>query len=168
MIKTFKARKITKTNIGSKCGIVDIRKRILENKTYSISYTIKGKSLELNFLKRYRKSNLSDFKNIYSDLLNIAKEKKVKKIYTSSWVFSETKGLSERLGFKLVKGTDKKLNLIKEKYPDYKIKGIEQKSFKDSINYGVIPCLVLENKSLKKEVIINMDKNMLPIYVKEL
>jgi len=168
LIKTFKARKITKTNIGSKCGIVDIRKRILENKTYSISYTIKGKSLELNFLKRYRKSNLSDFKNIYSDLLNIAKEKKVKKIYTSSWVFSETKGLSERLGFKLVKGTDKKLNLIKEKYPDYKIIGIEQRFSTDSINYGVIPCLVLENKSLKKEVIINMDKNMLPIYVKEL
>ncbi len=168
MIKTFKARRITKTNIGSKLGVVDLRKNIIENKTYSLSYTVKGKSLELNFLIKYRKSNLSDFKKIYSELLNIAKEKKIKKIYTSSWVFSETKGLSERLGFKLVKGTDKKLNLIKEKYPDYKIIGIEQRFSTDPRNYGLTPCLVLENKSLKKEVVINMDKNMLPIYVKEL
>ncbi|MCK9292987.1 hypothetical protein M0P25_02835 [archaeon] len=168
MIKKLKARRITKTNIGSKLGIVDLRKNIIENKTYSLSYTIKGKSLELNFLKRYRTSNLGDFKKIYSDLLNIAKEKKIKRIYTSSWIFSETKGLSERLGFKLVKGTDKKLKLIKEKYPDYKIIGIEQRFSTDSINYGVIPCLVLENKSLKKEVTIILEKNMLPIYVKEL
>jgi len=168
LIKKFKARRITKPTIGSKLGVVDLRKKIIENKTYSLSYTIKGKSLELNFLRKNTKSNLNDLKNIYSDFLSIAKKNKIKKIYTSSWVFSETKGLSERLGFKLVKGTDEKLKLIKEKYPDYKIKGIEQKSFKDSINYGVIPCLVLENKSLKKEVIINMDKNMLPIYVKEL
>jgi hypothetical protein len=168
LIKKLKARRITKTNIGSKLGIVDLRKNIIENKTYSLSYTIKGKSLELNFLKRYRTSNLGDFKKIYSDLLNIAKEKKIKRIYTSSWIFSETKGLSERLGFKLVKGTDKKLKLIKEKYPDYKIIGIEQRFSTDSINYGVIPCLVLENKSLKKEVTIILEKNMLPIYVKEL
>lgn len=168
MIKKLKARRITKTNIGSKLGIVDLRKNIIENKTYSLSYTIKGKSLELNFLKRYRTSNLGDFKKIYSDLLNIAKEKKIKRIYTSSWIFSETKGLSERLGFKLVKGTDKKLKLIKEKYPDYKIIGIEQRFSTDSIYYGVIPCLVLENKSLKKEVTIILEKNILPIYVKEL
>ncbi len=83
-------------------------------------------------------------------------------------MFSETKGFSERLGFKLVKGSDKKINLIKEKYPGYKITGLKQRFFEGPNFSGNIVYLFLENTALKKEVAIPLDKNTLPIYVKEL
>lgn len=168
MIKTLKARNLTKTTLGAKCGIIDLRKRSFENKNYSLTYTIKGRSLVIDFLKVNTESNLGQLKKIYQEVLDVAKDKKLKTIYTKSWVFSETKGLSERLGFKLVKGSDKKFNLIKEKYPDYKITGLEQRFFTDPRSYGLHVCLIFTNKSLKKEVVIPIEKETLPIYVKEI
>ncbi len=62
MIKTLKARNLTKTTLGTKCGIIDLRKRSLENKNYSLTYTVKGKSLVIDFLKANAESNLGQLK----------------------------------------------------------------------------------------------------------
>jgi len=168
LIKKLNLKNRVNNAFNTKFGFLNKQKYSLENKNYSITYTVKGKSLVIDFFKANKEPNLVEFKKIYLELLSVAKTKKLKKIYTLSWVLSETKGLSDRLGFKLVKGSDKKFNLIKSNYPDYKITGLEQRFFGGPDFYGIKVCLIFKNKSSKKEVAIPIDKNSLPMYIKEL
>jgi hypothetical protein len=168
MFKKQRIKHIIKPSLQSKIGIVDLRKTTLSNKSYSVTYSLKGKSLSFGFLQKNARSNYRDLKEIYLEILKVSKEKKLKRIVTNTWIFTQKKDLATKLGFKLLKGTDKKINLISEKYPNYKIKGIEQRMDLGTERFGTNIYLVLENKKLNNKEYVYLDKNDLPIYIKEL
>jgi len=97
---------------------------------------IKTEDYHITFRKRFGQIKISDFVSngklsrskifeIRKKLIEYAKEKKVNKIITNTWIFYEFPKYAELLGFKLISGTEKNYMYLKNKYKIKKIIGAD-------------------------------------------
>lgn len=170
----FRARKLVE-KISYTTKKKSYKKKIMKNEkspghstqyktnNYYFNYDISMQKMHVNFLKNTsKKINISELTKIYKTILMTAKEKNVKKIVASTWIFYQHPELAEKLGFKIVKGTDYQIKKILKKYPDYKIKGLNM-DFKPR-KYQ----LTIVNNKTKLEKEITISKIHLPMFVKKI
>jgi hypothetical protein len=101
----------------------DFFKGKISNSEYVLKYYFSPKSGELNIARLYKKKggSVRALKLVFNKLFDVAKKNNVKYIYTNTWIFAEHPKLAEKLGFKLVPGSDANFNRQLKKYDVKKI-----------------------------------------------
>lgn len=133
-----------------------------KSSSYYAVYTTTKHKLYINELAQLKKrSNTTELIEIYNTLFKKAQEKNIKQITANTWIFYQHPKLAEKLGFKMVKGTDAYIKEILKKYPNHKI--IDASHDLHGIRY-----LTLMHKDTKKIKKLTFLKFELPSFVKEM
>ena len=111
--------------------------KTLSTKNYKFDYEIYRKKHEkiLNVTSFVvpGKITSTELNTIRDNLIKLGKMMDISKIITNTWIFYEHPLFAEKLGFELIKGTDKQYTALKKKHHIKKILGIEMKGIAKKI-----------------------------------